>query len=374
MKRMLRWMFVGYGPTNIAIALALAEAGEDTGGMVFVDPLGPFDAFKQSADNIRQKDMRSPWTVSVSPNTGSLSEFARRQGGVESDTPLVQTQAGFTRQVAKRLGVSHRQSTATSLERTSSGWKVRLDRAEPLETRHLVIGLGLTPHRRRPLVGAIQLPEQPIPVSQMGTGMKVAVVGAGLTAGHAAMAALEAGSQVTLFTPRGLVESEYDATDNWFNLGHEECFSTISRARLDTFRRISRGKRRGILREEARPGTMTPVMIRDLTKFVDMGQLTVREERVKSRPADFDQVLDASGYQIQMGNLPFPELIRVVGETFDGLPDMDAQTMEVGGRGSHLFIPGPLAMLRQGPVAHTIRGGVNFGTDMVEALKAKLLS
>jgi hypothetical protein len=277
------------------------------------------------------------------------------------------------------MGIEHLRSQVQDVQQTKKGWKVMLER-ETLETTYLVIGLGFGPHRRTPLFGAIALPQNPLPF--MRSGDKVAVVGGGLTSGHAAVAALQVGCHVTFVSAHGLRQAEFDANQRWFKYrGQEGCWSEADPEALKDFQKQPVATRLKILQDEGLPGTLTPEVVAELKAGRRQGAVTFVNKRVLQveggnrlvmKGGDelngFDAVLDATGFRVSAGNLPFPGLRPVLGELYQGLPDIDLKTMETGKRGSRLFLPGPTAMLAQGPVSHTLRGATSFAAQMVDAL------
>lgn len=374
-----KFVFLGAGPTTISMLHNVLQI-VDRKEVVVVDSQDPFEQFTGSAGKIGMQEMRSGWDLSVfGRRDGILPDFAAMMGMKAANyrRPPVWLVRLHSQGVYQAMGVRQLKTRAKSIARTGDGWQVQLADGTVLETSHVVAALGMEPHRQKPFTHTLQ-PQNQV----LQTSGEAAVIGAGMSAGHTAQALVALGMKVTLFGPRGYVNSDQDASDKWF-AKCQGCDCKDAEGIFGRFQRESLDARIKILKENPLSGSMNNDMVTDLKKAEPVRMEQSRVKTVAQQEAGklfvitdddrafgpFKAVYDARGYRLHVDNLAgtIAGLREAIGDNHkNGLPLVSPDTMEVA---PGLILPGYPALIELGPLAHTFLGGVTAGQTVKRAIE-----
>eukprot|EP00966_Prymnesium_polylepis_P177466 4109755-Prymnesium_polylepis.1 len=207
-------------------------------------------------------------------------------------------------------------------------------------------------------------------------GMRVLVVGGGLTAAQAALAAVAAGSRVVLSSRRPLQTRAYDIGGDWLDQRHtnrlrSEFFAAPMEERIQKVKEVVQG---GSVPESYMAD------LRRLARTTDKLKLRVDEDLDSSVVSDvegtlhvdgepFDQIILATG---SSNNPAHSALYQQVAAEFgaptsDWFPRVDGSLRWVDGE--DVFVVGANAVLELGPGALNLMGAMRGAKIVAEALR-----
>ena len=217
------------------------------------------------------------------------------------------------------------------------------------------------------------------PHSWHGSGSgsaRLLVIGGGLTAAQAALAAVAAGSRVVLRSRRPLTTRAYDISKEWLDLRHatrlrSEFLSTPVEGRLK------------LVRDEVQGGSVPESYMKELrhlastsdrlelqtSESIDRSVVFIREGKVHVDDEVFDHIILATGSSSAPGLTP---LYKQVEAEF-GLRSVDNYPLLDDGLswmpGEDLFVVGANAVLELGPGALNLMGAMRGGRIVAEGLR-----
>lgn len=383
-----RFLLVGIGPANIAMAHALTSSGVDAGDILAIDGRAPMSWLAHCVSSIGMREMRSGWEISVVDSADALRGFAASLGrSYGAPTPSWDIFSQHALTVWHSMGISQIPFSVERLARWGDRWLFGFGNGHGLvEADVAIIATGLRPHRRTPIEGAIPLPLVKNADGLMGAN-KVAIVGAGLTAAHTAVFMAENGIDVTLFAPRGLRDAERDARMEWFDdLRYDSGFGSRNdgeRMRGE-LRKLDPKGRYKLIKSGAQPGTITADMHQKLQRFITRHAIKILNARIATsesaerggrmvvdekgdRHGPFGVVYDARGFRVHVSNLRdgIDGLRRQIGRRhFRGLPVFGDPTCQIK---PGLVLAGALTAMEYGPIAHTLAGPVAHARTLANA-------
>lgn len=378
-----RLLVVGAGPSGLGMINTLVREGAiKTDDVLVVDPRRlPLGQFAQHVGNIGMRDMRSPWTVSVDRNNDGLYNFAEKRGC----EPECFTRPSFdvfqmhAEHVWSGLNPAFLEDRVLGIApgNRGKGWQVQIG-AGMIDADNVVIATGLSAHRVAPLDNTIPIPDKTI----LQTGGRVAIIGGGMTATNAAFALIDAGHEVTLFAPRGLI-TDRNEDNAWFSgvMGDGTCISHSAEDARRDFIHYDTRHRYDTLTRGRIDGTVTSDHRAAFMGAVDQGAAFLERKRVvavnsqdgrytvvtedASYP-DFTAVYDARGFRPNLDNLrSITGLVEAVGnQRHEQYPLVDDRT---GAVRKGLYFAGALSAMSFGPAADTVAGGTMLGHVMAQS-------
>jgi cation diffusion facilitator CzcD-associated flavoprotein CzcO len=216
-------------------------------------------------------------------------------------------------------------------------------------------------------------------------GDRILIVGSGLTSGHLAVGAVQRGARVVMMARRTFQEKLFDADPGW--LGPKYLKGFHAEPDMQSRWRMVQQARNG--------GSLTPEMMTQLRRLERQGQLKVYEHCQVAHAewkgeawkvcCDNHSMHDCLAHQpihriwlatgttldMQTNPLLADILQRHPIETVNGLPVLDGHLRWPG---CELFLMGPWAALRVGPVARNLFGGKLASDRIVPALTKGSLS
>ncbi|NEQ95869.1 MAG: lysine N(6)-hydroxylase/L-ornithine N(5)-oxygenase family protein [Cyanothece sp. SIO2G6] len=224
-----------------------------------------------------------------------------------------------------------------------------------------------------------------LPTLKSLAGETVLIVGSGLTSGHLAVGAVKRGAQVVMMARRTFQEKVFDADPGW--LGPKYLKGFQAEADMQARWQLVKQARNG--------GSLTPAVMTRLRRLQHQGQITFYEHcQVKEakwqedswhigcdRHLSHDCITDHAIHRIWLAtgttlDIQTHPLLAEILEQFpiqmvNGLPVLD---QHLRWPGCELFLMGPWAALRVGPVARNLFGGKLASDRIVPALTKATLS
>ncbi|MEM9005153.1 MAG: FAD/NAD(P)-binding protein [Cyanobacteria bacterium P01_F01_bin.86] len=217
------------------------------------------------------------------------------------------------------------------------------------------------------------------------SGETILIVGGGLTSGHLAMGAMKRGAKVLMMARHAFQEKLFDANPGW--LGPKYLKGFHAEPDMQTRWQMVQQARNG--------GSLTPAMMTRLRKLERQGQVTFYEH-CQVAAADWQEnawkvqcdnhsvhtcmthqpihrIWLATGTSLNIKSHPLVQgvLAKHPITTVNGLPILDDHLRWPG---CELFLMGPWAALRVGPVARNLFGGKLASDRIVPALTKASLS
>ena len=216
-------------------------------------------------------------------------------------------------------------------------------------------------------------------------GETVLIVGGGLTSGHLAVGAVARGAKVVMMARRTFQEKMFDADPGWMGPKYLKGFH----AEPDMQNRWQ------MVQQARNGGSLTPAIMTRLRRLQSQGHVTFYEECqvahaewqentwqiccdrhlahdcITHQPIDRIWLATGTTLDIQTHPLLTDVLETFPIETVNGLPVLDEHLRWPG---CELFLMGPWATLRVGPVARNLRGGKLASERIVPALTKASLS
>ncbi|NET49290.1 MAG: lysine N(6)-hydroxylase/L-ornithine N(5)-oxygenase family protein [Merismopedia sp. SIO2A8] len=232
-----------------------------------------------------------------------------------------------------------------------------------------------------------------LPAFRSLAGETVLIVGSGLTSGHLAVGAVKRGAKVVMMARRTFQEKMFDADPGWMGPKYLKGFQ--AEPNMETRWQMVQQARNG--------GSLTPAIMTRLRRLQNQGHITFYEQCQVSHaewqentwqiccdtcsaqenqrhlaydcitPQPIDRIWLATGTTLNIQTHPLLTdiLAQFPIETVSGLPVLDEHLRWPG---CELFLMGPWATLRVGPVARNLRGGKMASDRIVPALTKASLS
>ena len=208
-------------------------------------------------------------------------------------------------------------------------------------------------------------------------GARVLVIGGGLTAAQAALAAVNSGcSRVVLRSRRPLQTRTYDLSGAWLDQRH----STRLR---NEFLNICAEERKAMVKEAVQGGSVPESYMLQLRRLattsgslelqvdtdIDQSVVSDFEGRLRVNGEMFDQIILATGASTTLTQSPlYQQVIADFGApTLDGFPKVDGSLRWVDD--DDLFVVGANAVLELGPGALNLMGAMRGAKIVAEALR-----
>lgn len=217
------------------------------------------------------------------------------------------------------------------------------------------------------------------PHSWHGSGSgsaRLLVIGGGLTAAQAALAAVAAGSRVVLRSRRPLTTRAYDISKEWLDLRHatrlrSEFLSTPVEGRLKMVREVVQGGSvpESYMKELRHLASTSDRLELQTSESIDRSVVFIREGKVHVDDEVFDHIILATGSTSAPGLTPLYKQVEVeLGlRTVDNYPLLDDGLSWMPGE--DLFVVGANAVLELGPGALNLMGAMRGGRIVAEGLR-----
>jgi len=348
-------------------------------------------------------ELRSPAAHHPDPNAHALRTFAEgrdRELYPPYDRPGTRLFREFCDAVVQRWQLQSYVFPAAvtrlePLQRRPSQFRLTLSTGDTVLARRVVLATGggqpYLPSWTEQ-IGSTHTPESlshasqvQLPVLNSLVGETVLVVGSGLSSGHLAVGAVKRGANVVMMARRTFREKLFDADPGW--LGPKYLKGFHSELDMQTRWQMVQQARNG--------GSLTPVMMTRLRRLQHQGHITFYEhcqvadarwqgdawkvccdnhsahDCIARQP--IHRVWLATGTTLDIRSHPLLADVweRHPIETIHGLPLLDEHLRWLG---CELFLMGPWAALRVGPVARNLFGGKLACERIVPALTKAPLS
>jgi lysine/ornithine N-monooxygenase len=219
------------------------------------------------------------------------------------------------------------------------------------------------------------------PRSWHGSGSgdaRLLVIGGGLTAAQAALAAVAAGSRVVLRSRRPLTTRAYDlVSEDWLNQRHatrlrSEFFTTPVEGRLKMVREAVQGGSvpESYMKELRRLASTSDRLELQTCEGIHRSVVFIREGKVHVDDEVFDHIILATGSSSVPGLTPLYKQVEVEFglRTVDNYPLLD-DGLSWMPNGEDLFVVGANAVLELGPGALNLMGAMRGGRIVAEGLR-----
>ncbi len=394
---------IGAGPQALTLATHLLQkhkgrrdrlrSGRSPGFQVF-DPSGTWLAqWHQQFTAQEIPHLRSPAVHHPDYKPHTLLNFAEQRNDElfnPYNRPGAKLFREFCETVIDRWYLRDRVTPAQVVGLTHQGkwFRLTLGNGKSLSARRVVLATGSsTPHLpswTQPITGypperlchaqAVSLPALP-----SLSGETVLIVGSGLTSGHLAMGAIKRGARVLMMGRRAFQEKIFDADPVWLGPKYLKAFD----AEYDWEKRFQ------VIQQARNGGSLTPEMLTRLRRLSRDGKVSLYEHCEVAKAIwkgdawqvtcnnsalhdcfahqPIHRIWLATGTQLDIEAHPLLGEIaaQYSAEIVGGLPVLD---QHLRWPGCELFLMGPWAALRVGPVARNLFGGKLAGDRIVPAL------
>ena len=417
---MLDWLIVGGGPHGIHMANRLLGRGVHPDKITVLDPnTEPLARWKHCTENTGMTHLRSPEYHNIGIDPYSLGrhaasyEFAaatleeKSDGGfvLESEfippysRPSLRLFMHHAQTIVEETGLMQRWTSAraVAIKDMKQGYRVDTDAGERIETRNVVLALGMSEQPNWPCWAA-DLRDQNSRAElyhifspdfnrqQIDAGHDVAIVGAGISAAQLALSLLEVNPnrQITLVSRHFLRKEDFDSDPGWlgpkyltgFHLEHNydrrRAMIQEARHRGSLASEVAQSLQKAILYDKTITLEMAEIdsasfdsnesklelQVRpfelDEAQYQKTGALEYRFSE-KAESLETDMVVLATGFEPKRpGGSMIDEAIHNLNlpTAKDGFPIVDRHLRWREG----LFVMGPLAELEVGPVSRNISG------------------
>ena len=384
---MLDWVIIGGGIHGVHMAVRLiAEAGVVPERLLIVDPAERLlDSWLRCTSNTGMRFLRSPAVHHLDLDPYALLRFAgkaRKRFARPYNRPAVDLFAEHCDHVLDKYGLRARHCAArvAEVELDCDSARVRLDDGDELSARNVVLAMGSADAPRWP-EWAAELRSQGADVQHVfesgimldpaRSPRRVAVVGGGISAAQVALRLSDAGRQVHMISRHAARVHQFDSDPGW-----------MGPKNLRGFQRVGDlGKRRELITQARHAGSMPAAVDKALRRAVSSQQLELHLGEVTAATAGpeltlmladaaivVDAVVLATGFS---GERPGGPLIdKLIADhslpcASCGYPVVDAHLRWH----PRLFVTGPLAELRVGPVSRNIAGARHAGVRILGALR-----
>lgn len=378
---MLDWLIIGGGIHGTHLSLYLTQRRNVRPHCIRV--LDPHDEalalWRRFTANTGMEFLRSPGAHHLHYDPFALATFARAQANqhlarfIEPyGRPSLALFNAYSECLIERyrLEALRLRGRAHRISRIRDGWRVESEQGV-VEARRVVLCLGNEQPRWPGWAAALRAADAPLyhlfdpgfARETLPEGVRVVVVGGGITAAQTALTLAER-AQVTLLMRHAPRVHQFDADTGW-----------ITPQYLDAFHREpDYARRRAMIATARHRGSMPPDVARELQRAQAVGMIAVQTGEVKSAAMQentarsslalhlnggaalhVDAVVLATGYeQTRPGGAWLDAAINDLGlpTAPDGYPVVDAALRWADG----LYVTGPLAELEVGPVSRNFIG------------------
>ncbi|MEM6838932.1 MAG: FAD/NAD(P)-binding protein [Cyanobacteria bacterium P01_C01_bin.120] len=396
---------IGAGPQALTLVTHILQKKAKLRDRIQVfDPSGTWmTQWQQQFAAQEIQELRSPAVHHPDPNAHALRTFAEgRHDELHPpyDRPGTRLFQAFCDTVVQRWQLQHQVVPAAvtqlePLQKRPSRFRLTLSTGGTVLARRVVLATGggqpCLPHWAEH-IDATHLPERlchanqiRLPALNSLKGETVLIVGSGLTSGHLAVGAVKRGATVVMMARRTFQEKLFDAEPGW--LGPKYLKGFQAEPDMQTRWQIVQQARNG--------GSLTPAMMTRLRQLQRQGHIIFYEhcqvadaqwkgdawqvccdnhavhDCIAHQP--IHRVWLATGTTLDIQSHPL--LVNVWEKypiaTINGLPVLDKHLRWPG---CELFLMGPWAALRVGPVARNLFGGKLACDRIVPALTKASLS
>ena len=370
---------VGAGPQALTVAVHLATVDSSiVDDMVVVDPgSGWMSAWRQRFASQRIEHLRSPVVHQPAPDPYALVTFARKTRRSHElvgryQLPSTRLFDDFCDHLVQRHGLD-RCRRRSRVVRLAGDGTISLADGSIVHARHVVVANAPT----TPIwpdgcqASDVVRHADDVCVDSVRSGSRVAVVGAGLSAGHLIHGAVQRGAEVVWVHRSPVVEREFDVDPGW--LGPRE---------MDAYLALTEPTERAHMAAAARTGgTLPGWMVRRLTQHESANRVTSvcgSLCRLESQGSAVRVVLEKRSFVVDevwlaTGHRPAVAHDAVIGKFLsdrgcqlaEGFPVLDALA-RVPGTGTHLI--GRSATLAFGPTAGNLSGARHAARAIVSAV------
>jgi hypothetical protein len=221
--RDVRVAIVGAGPHALTVAAHLVQLdpGLLDDELAIIDPSGEWlQQWRRRMRAFGIAHLRSPVVHHPAPEPYALQDFARgarRSRDLHGRYQLPGTALfdDFCDDLIERCGLVGRVEPATAEAITADGC-IQLADGRIIRAQHVIVTHGA----RQPCTpqwasGSDAVHAEQVDLSTVEAGMRVTVVGGGITAAHLAVGARARGAMVRLISRRDIVEREFDSDPGW---------------------------------------------------------------------------------------------------------------------------------------------------------------
>lgn len=379
---MFEWLIVGGGIQGCTFANYLLKSKRATvKHIAIIDPHDqPLSKWIQNTSVIEMPYLRSPSIHHLDVDPFGLEKFAKNKGRFFSnftppyDRPSLELFNEHCRYVMDETNLSSSwiQGRVAGLQRGKNGWSVFLSNGHQIESKKIVLAMGLSEHPMWPdwakelhtNGGNIHhVFDQPTP-NFSDLARPIVVIGGGISAAHTSIRLSRMfPGDVTLVTRHSLRVQQFDSDSAWLGPKNMAPFRLIK----------DYNKRRGVIQEARYRGSM-PIELRlALTSAQREGKLSVYTDEVMNTLVNqggkttlqlkyhpdiitAGSVILATGFHAKPPGIEWLQpLIEKQGLLCAdcGYPIVNPGTLEWA---PDLFVMGALAELEIGPVARNIAG------------------
>jgi cation diffusion facilitator CzcD-associated flavoprotein CzcO len=380
---------IGSGPHALTLAAHLLQKSKKFYSKFLVfDPSGAWlTQWKHQFNAFQIPHLRSPVVHHPESNAFALRAFAeKRQTELfpPYDLPSTQLFQDFCAEVVHRwqLAIKTYPALVINIEILPQGYQLHLTDGRSIRARRVVLAhRGGTPYwpewatsaRTNCPINQLQHSSQ-IDLRQLSVrGERILIVGGGLTSGHLAVGAIQAGGQVTMMHRRQFYDKLFDADPGWLGPKYLKGFEA-NRNWAERF---------NLVKNARNGGSLTPAVMNQLRQAEKLGKLDFLENCDVQQAVwqhdhwlvtchdqqklEFDRIWLATGTQLNVNNEPLLKELQTKypTEIVGGLPVLDAHLRWPG---SQVFLMGGLAALRVGPTARNLSGARMASDRIVPAL------
>lgn len=395
---------IGAGPQALTLMTHILQKKAALRNRIQVfDPSGTWmTQWQQQFAAQEIQELRSPAVHHPDPNAHALRTFAEgRYAELHPpyDRPGTRLFQEFCDTVVQRWQLQNQVVPAAvtqlePLQKRPSRLRLTLSTGDTVLARRVVLAAGGgQPYRPNwaQRISTIHPPERlghasqiRLPALRSLASETVLIVGSGLTSGHLAVGAVKRGANVVMMARRTFQEKLFDAEPGW--LGPKYLKGFHAEPDMQARWQMVQNARNG--------GSLTPAMMTRLRKLKHQGQVTFYEDCqvaaahwqetawkvccdnhsvhtcIAHQPIHRIWLATGTSLDVQEHPLLTDVLAKHPITTVNGLPILDKH---LRWQGCELFLMGPWAALRVGPVARNLFGGKLSSDRIVPALtKASL--
>jgi hypothetical protein len=396
---------IGAGPQALTLVTHILQKKVQLRDLIQVfDPSGTWlTQWQQQFAAQEIPELRSPAVHHPDPNAHALRTFAEgryHELHPPYDRPGTGLFQEFCDTVVQRWQVQDHVTPAqvTRLEPLSkrpSRWRLTLSTGDTVLARRIVLATGggqpVWPNWTQQIGTAVppqrlcHASQVRLPALKSLAGETVLIVGSGLTSGHLAIGAVKRGAHVVMMARRTFQEKLFDAEPGWLGPNYLKGFH----AEPDMAARWQ------MVQQARNGGSLTPAVMTQLRKLERQGHITFYEHcqvaAAQWKGDAWKVCCDTHAVHDCMAHQPMHRIWLATGTrldiqthplladvwerhpiaTINGLPVLDKHLRWPG---CELFLMGPWAALRVGPVARNLFGGKLACDRIVPALTKATLS
>lgn len=388
---MLEWLIIGGGIQGCTMASYLIKNKKvHPMDMAIIDPHPmPLHMWLRCTSVIEMPYLRSPSIHHLDPEPFALEKFSKENGykkqdmfHVPYDRPSLSLFNEHCDHLFNEIDIekSWLQGRVISLNKVSNGWQVILEQGQTIDSKNVVIAIGLGEQPFWP-DWALKAKEEGVRiihifedenVDLLSVDKPVLIVGGGITAAHTAIkwSNIMPG-KVTLLTRHNLRVHQFDSNPGWLGPKLMRDFQKIS----------CYVERRKVIRASRYRGSMPAELKTKLLKTQSDGKLHIIVDEIqntkfskneiqlelKERNIKTDQVILSTGFEQSVPGMSW--LINTISThqlrcATCGYPIVQSSLQWEQG----LFVLGALAELEVGPVARNISGARRGSERIIQSI------